>query len=58
MIKKSDYTEQTGIDDGNETTVLDISTKQAMKESWISNLDAGYGTDDRYSLKFFRFSFY
>lgn len=51
--KKSDYTEQTGIDDGNETTVLDISTKQAMKESWISNLDAGYGTDDRYSLKFF-----
>lgn len=51
--KKSDYTEQTGIDDGEETTVLDISTKRALNESWVSNLDVAYGNKDRYSARFF-----
>ena len=47
--KKSDYTEQTGIDDGEEKTVLDISTKRKLDESWISNIDLAYGTHHRYS---------
>ncbi len=51
--KKSDYTEQTGIDDGEETTVLDISTKRELNESWVSNLDVAYGNHDRYSARFF-----
>lgn len=51
--KKSDYTEQTGIDDGEETTVLDISTKRELNESWVSNLDVAYGSHDRYSARFF-----
>ena len=51
--KKSDYTEQTGIDDGNETTVLDISTKRELNESWITNVDLAYGNHDRYSTRFF-----
>lgn len=51
--KKSDYTEQTGIDDGEETTVLDISTKRELNESWVSNLDVAYGNHDRYSTRFF-----
>lgn len=51
--KKSDYTEQTGIDDGEETTVLDIATKRELNESWVSNLDLGYGSHDRYSTRFF-----
>ncbi len=51
--KASDYTEQTGIDDGQETTVLDIMTKRELNESWVSNLDLAYGTEDRYSAKFF-----
>ena len=51
--KKSDYTEQTGIDDGEETTVLDISTKRELNESWITNLDLAYGNHDRYSTRFF-----
>lgn len=51
--KKSDYAEQTGIDDGEETTVLDISTKRALNESWVSNLDLAYGNKDRYSANFF-----
>ncbi|MDY5087697.1 MAG: outer membrane beta-barrel protein [Alloprevotella sp.] len=51
--KKSDYTEMTGIDDGEETTVLDIVTKRAMNESWITNFDLSMGSKDRYSAKFF-----
>ena len=51
--KKSDYTEKTGIDDGEEKTVLDISTKKKLDESWISNINLGYGTKDRYSADIF-----
>ncbi len=51
--KASDYTEQTGIDDGEETTVLDITTKKKFDESWVSNVDLAYGTKDRYSTRFF-----
>ncbi len=51
--KKSDYAEQTGIDDGNETTVLDIITKRELNESWITNNDLGIGTHGRYSDRIF-----
>ena len=51
--KKSDYTEMTGIDDGEETTVLDISTKRELNESWVTNVDLAYGTKDRYAGRFF-----
>ncbi len=51
--KKSDYTELTGIDDGEETTVLDIMTKRALNEAWITNVDGGYGTEDRYAGNLF-----
>ncbi len=51
--KKSDYTEQTGIDDGEETTVLDITTKRQLNESLVSNIDLAYGSHKRYSGRFF-----
>lgn len=51
--KKSDYTEMTGIDDGEETTVLDIATKRELNESWITNADLAYGTRDRYAGRIF-----
>ena len=51
--KKSDYTEQTGIDDGEETTVLDITTKKKLEASWVNNLDVAYGTEDRYAARLF-----
>lgn len=51
--KQSDYTKQTGIDDGNEETVLDVGLKQKLKSSWISNIDAGIGNKDRYADKIF-----
>lgn len=43
--KKSDYAEQTGIDDGEESFVLDITTKREMNQSLISNIDLGAGWD-------------
>lgn len=51
--KASEYTEQTGIDDGEESTVLDIMTKRELNESWISNIDLAYGTEERYSGNIF-----
>lgn len=44
--RKSDYAEQTGIDDGDDTFVLDITTKSELKHSLITNLDAAGGIDD------------
>lgn len=43
--KRSDYTEQTGIDDGDESFVLDISTKRELNQSIVSNVDLGGGID-------------
>ncbi len=49
--KKSDYSRITGIDDGEEETVLDLTVKKGMKEGWLINLDLGYGSHDRYTAK-------
>ena len=50
--KKSDYSRITGIDDGEEETVLDLSVKKGMKDGWVGNFDGAYGTESRYSGKF------
>lgn len=49
--RKSDQARLTGIDDGNDETVLDLTIKPGMKNSWIGNLGGGYGTHDRYSAR-------
>ena len=49
--KKSDYSRITGIDDGEEETVLDLTVKKGMKQGWLINLDGAYGTKDRYIAK-------
>ena len=51
--KQSDYAAMTGIDDGEEKTVLDIMTKRQFNESLVSNIDLGYGTEERYTGKAF-----
>lgn len=43
--KKSDYAEQTGIDDGEDSFVLDIMTRRELNQSWIANLDMAGGWD-------------
>lgn len=49
--KKSDLARLTGIDDGEEETVLDLTIKKGMKNSWIGNVGGGYGTHQRYNLR-------
>lgn len=46
--KKSDMSRITGIDDGEEETVLDLTVKKGMKQGWIGNIIAGAGNKDRY----------
>lgn len=47
--KKSDLARITGIDDGEEETVLDLTVKKGMKQGWFGNADLAGGTEDRYS---------
>ncbi|MBO4315286.1 MAG: TonB-dependent receptor, partial [Prevotella sp.] len=49
--EKSDLTRITGIDDGNEETVLDFSVKRGMNRGFMTNNDVGIGTHDRYSAR-------
>lgn len=49
--RQSDLARITGIDDGEEETVLDLSVKKEMKHGMFSNVDAAGGTKSRYSLK-------
>lgn len=47
--RKSDLARITGIDDGEEETVLDLSVKKEMKKGWFGNLNLGMGTENRYN---------
>ena len=49
--KQSDFSRITGIDDGEEETVLDLQMKKGADEGFFGNIDAAYGTRDRYSFK-------
>lgn len=46
--KKSDNARISGIDDGNEQTVIDLSVKEDKKKGWFGNIDGAYGTHNRY----------
>ena len=37
--KKSDLARITGIDDGEEETVLDLTIKKGMNQGWFGNAD-------------------
>ena len=43
--KKSDQAEFTGIDDGEEEKVIDLSIKPGLLEAWFGNVSAGGGHD-------------
>ena len=47
--RQSDNARITGIDDGEEETVLDLTVKKGMNQGWMGNFDGGMGTEDRYS---------
>lgn len=47
--EKSDLARMTGIDDGEESTVLDFGIKRGMNKGYMANIDLAYGTKDRYA---------
>ena len=51
--EKSDLARITGIDDGNEQTVLDFGLRQGMNRGTVANVDLGVGTKDRYTSRIF-----
>ena len=51
--QQSDLTRVTGIDDGEEQTVLDFNTKQGMNKGLMANLDVSVGTRSRHSERLF-----
>lgn len=50
--KKSDFARLTGVDDGEDETVINLTVKKNMKNGWFGNFEAGYGTDNRYAGSF------
>ncbi len=50
--RKSDLARITGVDDGEEETVINLTVKKGMKNGWFGNAEAGYGTDSRYKGSF------
>lgn len=47
--EKSDLAKVTGIDDGEEETVLDFGIKKGMNKGFMANADAAIGTHGRYA---------
>lgn len=50
--RKSDLARLTGVDDGEDETVINLSVKKGMKNGWFGTVEGGYGTDDRYKGTF------
>ena len=49
--QKSDLARITGIEDGNEETVLDFGLRPGMNKGMFANLDLGLGTEHRYTWR-------
>ena len=47
--EKSDLAKMTGVDDGEENTVLDFGIKPGMNKGFMSNTDLAVGTKSRYA---------
>lgn len=49
--KTSDQAAFSGVDDGQKTQTLNIKLKEDKKQGYFGKADAGYGTDDFYTLQ-------
>lgn len=47
--QQSDLARVTGIDDGDEQTVLDFGIKKGMNKGVLTNIDLGVGSQSRYA---------
>lgn len=50
--RKSDLARLTGVDDGEDETVINLTVKKGRNNGWFGNAEAGYGTDERYKGNF------
>ena len=50
--RKSDLARLTGVDDGEDETVINLTVKKGRDNGWFGNAEAGYGTDSRYQANF------
>ncbi|MCH5228366.1 MAG: outer membrane beta-barrel protein [Muribaculaceae bacterium] len=50
--RKSDLARLTGIDDGEEETVINLKVKKDMNNGWFGNISGGYGFDNKYNGSF------
>ena len=46
--RKSDEARFSGVDDGEDETVINLTVKKGMKNGWFGNVQAGGATDARY----------
>lgn len=46
--RKSELARLTGVDDGEDETVINLTVKKDMNQGWFGNISGGYGTDNRY----------
>ena len=56
--RKSDLARMTGVDDGEEETVINLTVKKEMQNGIFGNVGGGYGTDKRYQGSFVINSFH
>ena len=47
--RRSDLARLTGVDDGDDETVINLTVKKGMNNGWFGTVNAGYGTDNRYA---------
>lgn len=50
--RKSDLARMTGVDDGEDETVINLTVKPGMKTGWFGQGEGGYGTEDTYKGSF------
>lgn len=50
--RKSELARMTGVDDGDDETVINLTVKKGMQTGYFGTVGAGYGTDDRYKANF------
>lgn len=50
--RKSDLARLTGVDDGEDETVINLTVKPGMKNGYFGTAEVGYGTDRRYMASF------
>lgn len=51
--RKSEQAQFTGIDDGNQETVIDLGIRPGMMNGLLGNVSGGYGTEDRFQTNGF-----